>query len=140
MRTVTTHYINGAFVPSHGQEVFDLVSPVDRTVIGQVTLGDEIDARAAIAAAKDAFKTYAKSTLEERGAILQRLHDAVAARTEDHIEAMAIEYGAGRLRSEATVGRAVQAFANVRGLLGRLPLEQTYGRFASPAGRWAWRR
>jgi aldehyde dehydrogenase (NAD+) len=127
MRTVTTHYINGEFVPSHGQEVFDLVSPVDRTVIGQVTLGDEMDARAAIAAAKDAFKTYAKSTLEERGAILQRLHDAVAARTEDHIEAMAIEYGAGRLRSEATVGRAVQAFANVRDLLGRLPLEQTYG-------------
>jgi aldehyde dehydrogenase (NAD+) len=127
MRTVTTHYINGAFVPSHGQEVLDLVSPVDRTVVGQVTLGDETDTRAAIAAARDAFKTYAKSTLEERGAILQRLHDAVAARTDDHIEAMAIEYGAGRLRSEATVGRAVKAFANVRNLLGRLPLEQAYG-------------
>jgi aldehyde dehydrogenase (NAD+) len=127
MHSVTTHYINGEFVASHGQEVFDLISPVNRTVIGQVTLGDEVDARAAISAAKAALRGYAKTTPEGRAALLQRLHDAVAARTEDHVEAMAIEYGAGRMRSEATVARAAKAFLNVRDLLPRIPFETPYG-------------
>jgi aldehyde dehydrogenase (NAD+) len=127
MRTVTAHYINGKFVPSHGQEVFDLISPVDQKVVGQVTLGDVEDAHAAVAAAKEAFKKYSKSTLEERADYLQRLYDAVKARTEDHIEAMAIEYGAGRLRSEVTIARAAKCFLNAKSLISEVPYDRTYG-------------
>jgi aldehyde dehydrogenase (NAD+) len=127
MRTITTQYCDGKFVPSHGQEIFDLISPVDLTVIGQVTLGDQEDARAAIAAAKKALVTFSKTTIEERAAILQRLHDAVNASKEAHMEAMAIEYGAGRLRSEMTVGRAAKAFMNVKNLVDRVPFSETIG-------------
>jgi aldehyde dehydrogenase (NAD+) len=127
MRTITTQYIDGKFVPSHGQEVFDLISPVDLSVIGQVTLGDQQDARAAIAAAKKALVTFSKTSLEERAEILQRLHDAVSASKEAHMEAMAVEYGAGRLRSELTVGRAAKAFLNVKDLMDRVPFSETIG-------------
>jgi aldehyde dehydrogenase (NAD+) len=64
MRTVTQHDINGQFVDSHGTEVLDLINPTD--VIGRVTLGNKEDARDAIRAAKEAFKTYSKSSLEHR--------------------------------------------------------------------------
>ena len=37
------------------------------------------DVAAAIRAAKEAFKTYSKSTIDERREYLQRLHDAVVA-------------------------------------------------------------
>jgi aldehyde dehydrogenase (NAD+) len=127
MRTITTQYIDGKFVPSHGQEVFDLISPVDLSVVGRVTLGDQEDARAAIAAAREALVSFSKTTLQERAGILQRLHDAVNASKEAHIEAMAVEYGAGRLRSEMTVGRAAKAFVNVKNLLDRVPFSETIG-------------
>ena len=51
MRTLTKHYIDGAFVESHGQEVMDIISPTSGKAIGYVTLGDEDDTRRAIAAA-----------------------------------------------------------------------------------------
>ncbi|WP_263351245.1 hypothetical protein [Acidicapsa acidisoli] len=43
MKTITTHYIDGAFVESHGREVMDIIKPTNGQVIGQVTLGDEED-------------------------------------------------------------------------------------------------
>jgi aldehyde dehydrogenase (NAD+) len=58
MNTITKHYIDGAFVESHGRELMDIINPTNRTVIAQVTLADEEDARRAIASAKRAFTTY----------------------------------------------------------------------------------
>jgi hypothetical protein len=50
IKTITTHYIDGAFVESHGREVMDIVRPTDGQVIAHVTLADEEDTRRAIAA------------------------------------------------------------------------------------------
>jgi aldehyde dehydrogenase (NAD+) len=55
--TITTHYIDGAFVESHGGEVMDIISPTSGQAIGRVTLADEEDTRRAIAAARRAFAT-----------------------------------------------------------------------------------
>ena len=71
MNTITTHYIDGAFVESHGKEVMDIIRPKDGQLIGRVTLGDEEDTRRAIAAAQRAFATYGQSTKEERAEILR---------------------------------------------------------------------
>jgi hypothetical protein len=48
MNTITKHYIDGAFVESHGREVMEIINPTNRKVIAQVTLGDEDDARRAV--------------------------------------------------------------------------------------------
>jgi aldehyde dehydrogenase (NAD+) len=63
MKTITKHYIDGAFVESHGKEVMDIIRPTDGQVIGRSTLGDEEDTRRAIATAKRAFATYGRSTI-----------------------------------------------------------------------------
>ena len=65
IKTLTTHYIDGTFVASHGREVMDIIRPTDGKVIGHVTLADEEDTRRAIAAAKSAFPTFGRSTKEE---------------------------------------------------------------------------
>ncbi|HZZ24270.1 MAG TPA: aldehyde dehydrogenase family protein [Roseiarcus sp.] len=93
IETITTHYIDGAFVESHGREVMDVIRPTDGQVIARVTLADEEDTRRAIAAAKRAFATYGRSTREERAAILRRLHEAASARVDDLTAAMVEEYG-----------------------------------------------
>src|ERR1700735_3199112 len=93
IKTITTHYIDGAFVESHGREVMDIIKPANGTVIARVTLGDEEDTRRAIAAAKRTFATYGRSTREERAEILRRLHEAASARVDDLTAAMVEEYG-----------------------------------------------
>ena len=62
IKTITTHYIDGSFVESHGREVMDIIKPANGQVIGRVTLADEEDTRHAIAAAKSAFASFGRST------------------------------------------------------------------------------
>ena len=62
IKTLTTHYVDGAFVESHGREVLDIIRPTDGQVIARVTLGDEEDTRRAITAATSAFATYGRTT------------------------------------------------------------------------------
>ena len=91
IKTITTHYIDGAFVESHGKETMDIIKPTNGKVIGRVTLGDEEDTRRAIAAARRAFVTYGRSTKEERSKILRQLHKAASARIDDLTAAMVEE-------------------------------------------------
>ena len=93
IKTLTTHYIDGAFVESHGREVVDTIKPTNDKGIARVTLADEEDTRRAIAAAKRGFATYGRSTREERAELLRRLHAAAAARVDELTAAMVEEYG-----------------------------------------------
>jgi len=94
-------YLNGQFVTPHGTQVVDLVNPTDNKVIGKVTMADEIDTRKAIGAAKEAFNTFSQSSKEYRMELLQRLHDAVAKRMDQLVEATVVEYGAPQDRAKA---------------------------------------
>ncbi|WP_296150481.1 aldehyde dehydrogenase family protein [uncultured Flavobacterium sp.] len=93
MKTVNKVYINGEFVTPHGTEIFDLINPSNNQKIGEVTLADETDTKNAIAAAKEAFKTFSKSTVAERIDYLTKLKKAVEKRQKDFIDIMIEEYG-----------------------------------------------
>ena len=71
MKTITKHYIDGAFVESHGRDVMDVINPTNGKVIAHATLADEEDTRRTIAAAKRAFATYGHSKKDERAKILR---------------------------------------------------------------------
>src|SRR5579864_6307287 len=128
VKTLTTHYIDGAFVESHGHEVMDIVRPTDGKVIGRVTLADEEDTRRAIAAAKRAFTTYGRSTKEERAAYLRQLHAAVSARLDDLTAVMVEEYGGVVQFARVIIESGINAFpAAVKGL-EELPLTRSWGK------------
>src|SRR3984957_20047076 len=128
MKTVTTHYIDGAFIESNGREVMDIVKPTDGHVIGRVTLADKEDARRAIAAAKRAFATYGRSTNEERAKILRRLHDAVAAHIDDLTDAMVEEYGGPVMFSRLMMEAAANVFLSAEKALQGLPLTRSWNK------------
>jgi len=127
MRVITKHYINGEFVESHGKETFDLINPSTQEVIGRVTLGDEEDARRAISAAKKAFKTYSKSSPEERAEYLQRLHDAVMARAGAHAEALIKEYGGPSQMAHFLVQVTAEAILSAKKALGEIAFKKMVG-------------
>src|SRR6201981_878489 len=93
IKTITTHYIDGTFVESHGREVMDIIKPANGQVIGRVMLGDEEDTRRAIAAAKRAFASFGRTTKQERSRYLRQLHKAVSARIDDLTAGMIEEDG-----------------------------------------------
>ena len=105
-------YIEGEFVTPHGTELFDLFNPATGQVIGQVRLADEVDAEAAVAAAKRALPAWSATSREERIDALRRLQDAVAARLADIREAVVAEYG-GPVRNSYLADSTVGAFADM---------------------------
>jgi aldehyde dehydrogenase (NAD+) len=127
-RTITTHYIDGAFVESHGREVMDIIKPTNGKVIARVTLGDEEDTRRAIAAAKRAFVTFGRTTKEERASCLRRLYDAVSARIDDLTAAMVEEYGGVVQFARPIVQSGANAFLAAEKGLQELPLTRGWGK------------
>lgn len=120
-------YIGGAFVTPHGSERFDLYNPATEAVIGTVRLGDAEDARLAIAAAKRAFPTFSRTTVEERIALLQRMHDAIVAREAALFDAILEEYGAPVSRGRWMTGHASSVFLDAIATLRDYAFERRMG-------------
>ena len=128
MKTLTTHYIDGEFVESHGRGVMDIISPTTGKTIAKVTLGDEEDTKRAIAAAKRALATYGRSTKDERASLLRRLHEAVAARTDDLTAMMVEEYGGVVSFARPIVQSGAEAFLAAERALNEVPLTRRLGK------------
>ena len=93
MKTINKIYVNGEFVAPHGTEVFDIISPTTNRKTGEVILGDEVDTQNAVAAAREALKTFSKTTKDERLAYLEKLRSIVSRREKDLTDIMVEEYG-----------------------------------------------
>jgi aldehyde dehydrogenase (NAD+) len=128
IKTLTTHYIDGAFVESHGREVMDIIKPTNGKLIGRATLGDEEDTRRAIAAAKRAFATFGKTTKEDRARYLRQLHKAVSARVDDLTAIMIEEYGGVAQFARLLVEGGIAAFAAAEKALHEMPLKESWGK------------
>jgi len=128
MKTITTHYIDGAFVESHGREVMDIINPTNRKPIARITLADEEDARRAIAAAKQAFVCFGQSAKQERLEILRNLHKAVSARVDDLTRIMVEEYGGVVQFAAPIVQAGADVFQAAEKALHELPLTRSWGK------------
>jgi aldehyde dehydrogenase (NAD+) len=127
MKTITTHYVDGAFVESHGREVMDMINPTNRKVIARVTLADEEDTRRAIAAAKRTFASFGRTTKKERIELLHNLHRAISARIDDLTNVMVEEYGGVRTFSKQIVESGAAVFLSAGKALEELPLSRSWG-------------
>jgi aldehyde dehydrogenase (NAD+) len=127
MHRIEHIYINGEFVVPHGQEWFDLHNPSTEEVIGQVRLGDALDAQRAIVAAKAAFPAWSRTTREERIAALQRMHRAVVAREEELLQAVLVEYGAPSARGRWMATYPAEVIAQAIDALQAFDFEEQAG-------------
>src|SRR5260370_13564318 len=125
VRAFDRAYINGKFVTPHGTQVVDLVNPTNNTVIGKVTMADEIDTQQAIAAAREAFNTFSQSGKEYRMDCLQRLHDAVARRMDQLVDATVLEYGAPQDRANGSNHLPAHNFLHFKEVLKDFDLPRT---------------
>lgn len=127
MKTIDTIYINGEFVTPHGTERFDLISPVSNQKTGEAILGDQIDTQNAIAAAKEAYKTFSKTTKEERIGYLEKLRAIVSRREKDLTDIMVEEYGGTFQFCSMVSQNMVSDFSAMIDVLKDFDFEQSVG-------------
>lgn len=127
MKTIDKMYVNGEFVTPHGTELFNLINPANNQLIGQVVLGNEQDVNLAVAAAKEAYKTFSLTTKEQRIAYLQLLHDAVVKREQELIDVMVQEYGGTYQFCKMSVSYLISGFTTAIETLKVFEFERTVG-------------
>src|SRR6204780_4584765 len=110
VRAFDRAYINGQFVTPHGTQGVDLVNPTDNKVIGKATMAAEIDTRKPTGPPKEAFNSFSQSSKEYRMDCLQRLHDSVAKRMDQLVDATVVEYGAPQARAKGPTNLAANIF------------------------------
>lgn len=117
MQNVGKIFINGAFVTPHGTEMMAVYNPSTNEVIANVRLADEVDTQHAIAAAKKAYQTYSKSSLETRARYFDKIINAIESKLEDLIKITMQEYGASRFFCEYIIKDGIKSFRVTKDLL-----------------------
>jgi aldehyde dehydrogenase (NAD+) len=117
-------YINGEFVKPHGTKTLTLINPDTLDEIGKVTLCDQKDAAYAIKCAKEAFKTFSKTSIQERGEILQRLYNAMSKREDELNAAVLMEYGSPISATKGRTRFAKNSFLTAREQMNKFEFER----------------
>ena len=113
MENLRKFYIGGEWVEPISSATMPVLNPATEEQIGTVALGNSEDVNRAVAAANDAFETFALSSKAERLDLLRSLKAATQARFEELAQAMRMEMGA-----PITMSREVQADAAIGHLQG----------------------
>ncbi|WP_282181885.1 aldehyde dehydrogenase family protein [Aliiroseovarius marinus] len=87
-------YINGKWVAPAAANDCNVIDPSTEEVCAVISLGDQADTDAAVAAAKDAFKTWGFSSKAERLELIESILEIYNRRSEDLAQAMCLEMGA----------------------------------------------
>ncbi len=115
MDSYLKHYINGTWVESVGGKRHEVISPSTEEPCTEITLGTQADVDAAVAAAKEAFKSWSRSSREDRLALMSRILEEYKKRIPDLARSMAIEMGA-----PISFASTAQAGAGMGGFMGTM--------------------
>ncbi|MGE0646168.1 MAG: aldehyde dehydrogenase family protein [Nitrospira sp.] len=83
MNNTNKFYIDGEWVAPSGSETLDVINPATEEPIAQIAMGTKADVDRAVSAAKDAFKSFSQTTVEERSDLLSRIIECYKARMGD---------------------------------------------------------
>ena len=115
MRERLQHYIDGKWVDSEGGARREVINPATEEPCAVISIGTQADVDKAVAAARRAFKTWSKTTREERLAVLNRIVEEYKKRAGDLAVAMAEEMGA-----PVSFAGTAQVGAGIGGFLGTI--------------------
>ncbi len=128
MDSYLQNYINGQWVDSIGGKRHQVISPSTEEPCTEITLGTKADVDAAVAAAKEAFKTFSQTSREERIALMERIVAEMKKRAGDLAVSMSKEMGA-----PISFAGTAQVGAGIGGFLGTLEALKDFN-FTEQAG------
>ncbi len=93
MHTRDQLYINGKWVQPMGTGSIDVINPATEEIIGKIPVGSADDVDKAASAARIAFDSWSKSSIEERINILNALSNALKEKGESIAQTITAEVG-----------------------------------------------
>jgi betaine-aldehyde dehydrogenase len=128
MRTFEHIYIGGEWVPASSKDTFDVVDSSSEEVCGRIPAGTAADADRAVERAHRAFEPWAKTSVEERAQLLERIAAGLGARSADLADAITREVGMPlKLTGPIQVGMPTLQVRNYAELARKLVLEEEVG-------------
>ncbi|MEJ1242253.1 aldehyde dehydrogenase family protein [Chryseolinea sp. T2] len=103
----------------------NIISPLDETVIGEITYANGQDVVKAIDAATKALTSLGNTSIAERADYLRKIHDEIILRIDDLMEATIIEYGATRERARWSNVISATTFQNQIAVLEKFEFVRT---------------
>src|SRR5690349_19862481 len=108
-RPAGLNYVGGAWVPSSSGETYTKTNPMRPSeTVGEFSASTADDAKAAVAAAAEAFAGWAALPMAKRGAYLNAAAAALEARTEEIARDMSTEMGKPLREARGEAARAAQ--------------------------------
>jgi len=130
MDSYLKNYINGQWVDSIGGKRHEVISPSTEEACTEIMMGTKADVDAAVAAAKEAFKTFSQTSREERLALMGRIIEEYKKRTPDLARSMANEMGAPlSFAATAQVGAGIGGFMGTMAALENFTFTENQGAF-----------
>ncbi|RHW17849.1 aldehyde dehydrogenase family protein [Sphingomonas gilva] len=111
MKSYLNHYIGGRWVESEGGKRHEVINPATEESCTEITLGSAADVDKAVAAARKAFDSFSRTTVDERVALLEAILAEYKNRSGDIAEAIAMEMGCPiSIAKTAQVGSGIGHF------------------------------
>ena len=113
-------FIDGEWVRPAGMARGSVIDPSTEDVVAEVALGDAQDVDRAVVAARRAFAGWSGTPVQDRAAVLDRMHGLMLARAESFAQAISLEMGAAiAMARSAQVPLAAEHLRVARDTLAR---------------------
>ncbi|MDH3730849.1 MAG: aldehyde dehydrogenase family protein [Acidimicrobiia bacterium] len=123
-------YINGEWVDPSTTGTLDVVNPATEQPIAMISLGGPADVDAAVAAARGAFESFSRTSVDERLALLNAITELIGARSEDLASTITAEMGAPLgLAKAAQVPAGLFHFATMAQILQDFEFEEQHDNY-----------
>lgn len=123
MKTINKNYINGLFVKTLSNEFLELKNPANEEIIAKVALSTKDDLVAAINSAKNAHKTFSKTSIDERKKILQNIYKELSLKEDELNDIATIEYGAPINTTKRRTQNAIKLFKQMQNIMDEYDFE-----------------
>jgi aldehyde dehydrogenase (NAD+) len=128
MRTFDKLYINGVWVTSGGSGDIEVIDSTNEVVMGSIPSGTAADVDSAAAAARAALPAWAATSAEERAKYLNRIADALDARSGELLDIIIRQTGMAKGPSQtAQVGHAIGSFRTAAEIAESFVYEEQIG-------------
>jgi aldehyde dehydrogenase (NAD+) len=128
IRTYDKIYVGGAWVPSSGSELIDVIDSTNEEVMARVASGTAGDVDRAVAAARDAFPGWSTTSVEDRAKVLDAIGDGLAGRMDELADVISREAGMTKsLAKIIQVGLPVNSFKQAAEQARTFSFEETVG-------------
>lgn len=114
MKIINTNYINGQFKEIDSRESLTLKNPTTEKDIAQIYLSTPHAMNEAIECASTTFESFSKTSIDERMAILQRIHDELLKQEEALIDLAVLEFGATIKTTRRRTKNAINLFLAIK--------------------------